>query len=63
MLKKLLITLTALTSLGLLLTGCQSPASQTKPEKIYKTTNEFAKAVKKANKKLKSIQRTKSHII
>lgn len=55
MLKKLLITLTALTALGLLLTGCQSPASQTKPEKIYKTTNEFAKAVKKANKKLKSI--------
>ncbi len=60
MLKKLVTGTIVLTSLGLVLAGCQTnpkndpTPSSNKSEKVYKDMDEFAKAVKKANTELTS---------
>lgn len=58
--KKRLLGLVLLTSFSLIATGCQSTAKpadkevSSKSEKVYQSTDDFAKAVKKANKELTS---------
>lgn len=62
MFKKIGSSILVLVSVGLLLTACQpantdkTDSSSSKTTKVYKDMDEFVKAVKEANKKLKSIQ-------